>query len=230
MPEDPEKLKSHSEVIVNLLRIAARSSRVYIVTMATRDWIDICMQKLLPGMPDHLAELGIEIVLARRQSRKAFADCRNPSQWMKVQAMTKIVRGFYRRPSVTSEDSAASCCRKRSWKNVMGIGDQPADRLALEDVIFRHQQRDRKGRWKECRCKTLTLLNSPSLEELTQELRVVTAWLPTLLQHDGDLQLELDGADMTLTGEGLPPDPPDLQRCSSEAMPAAMCAEPLLGG
>jgi hypothetical protein len=188
--EDPEQLQEHYEVVIALLRNAAVLSRVIIVTMATPQWIDDCIQYSMPGFKDVAAELGINFVYARDgPMREAKRQCRDPAQFLKTAAMTRIIKEFY---------------RGRSWKNIMSIGDSHAERLALQDVALRHSQRDRNGAWKEFRYKTVRLLSDPTLEELTKQLRIVTNWLPTLLHHDDDLDLEFDPVEMTLTGEGFP--------------------------
>ena len=72
----------------------------------------------------------------------------------------------------------------RSWKNLVSIGDSTAERFALQDVVYRHVQRGRLGRWKECRCKTLQLFLEPSLEQLQ--------CLPALVTHVADVDVEFD--------------------------------------
>jgi hypothetical protein len=145
----------------------------------------------MPGLGKYLAELGVHIELARPASEclASKGDCRDASQFLKTKAMQKVVNECYRSPALSSPDGAP---KKRSWKNIVSIGDSSAEQLALQDVVFRHHQRDRKGMWKECRCKTLKLVCDPDLEQLTEELHVITHWLPTLLHHDGDLDLDFE--------------------------------------
>merc|ERR1712062_154185 len=104
--------------------------------------------------------------------------------------MQRAVRDFYKKG------------RRRSWKNVVSIGDSSAERCALQDVVSRRVQRSRHGRWKECRCKTLTLMQEPSLEQLTAQLKKVTQSLPTLVLHDGDVDAILACLDAVLREVG----------------------------
>jgi hypothetical protein len=192
--EDPDEIQAHADAVRALLSAAADAAHVAIVTMAVSEWVQSCMEKHMPGLSACLTELGVDIVTARRNSRGCRKECREPSQFLKTQAIAKVVRDFYSGPELEQDGSP----KKRSWKNIMSIGDSSAERLALQDVVFRHQQRDRDGVWKECRCKTLTLLNEPTRAQLTQELRVITQWLPTLLHHDGDLDLDYSTGDFSM--------------------------------
>mmetsp|Transcript_66951 Transcript_66951/g.189273 ORF Transcript_66951/g.189273 Transcript_66951/m.189273 type:complete len:367 (-) Transcript_66951:529-1629(-) len=54
----------------------------------------------------------------------------------------------------------------------------------------------RGGHSKDCRCKTLKLMEEPNLSELTAEVIRVAQWLPSLVHHDGDVDLEVDGEDI----------------------------------
>mmetsp|Transcript_14403 Transcript_14403/g.26753 ORF Transcript_14403/g.26753 Transcript_14403/m.26753 type:complete len:310 (-) Transcript_14403:109-1038(-) len=185
------ELETHQAAVVCLLQAAAEIGKVRIVTMADITWIRMCIAELMPGLKNILDELQIPIVEARaartpRLTREANADAREPSHFYKTKAMQKVVSDFY---------GAKTPCQ-RSWKNILSIGDSEAERLALQDVVFRHAQRDRFGRWKECRCKTLSLMQRPKIAELTQELQAVTRLLPTLVHHDGDLDVNMDMNDV----------------------------------
>jgi hypothetical protein len=197
------EFKAYAEVVIDFLRAASTIAHIRIVTMATNDWIQLCFSRLMPDFSAFLAELGIEIVIARdflthRVKAQVASDgnCRDMSQFLKTQAIDKVIKEFYNTPR---PDGPA---KKRSWKNIMGIGDSSAERLALQDVAFRHQQRSHSGRWKDYRYKTLMLLDQPSIEELTQEIGVLKRWLPELLSHDGDLDIDIDRGNMALNLKG----------------------------
>uniref|UniRef100_A0A7S3HG29 Uncharacterized protein n=1 Tax=Spumella elongata TaxID=89044 RepID=A0A7S3HG29_9STRA len=147
----------------------------------------------MPGVQRCLDELEIPVVLAREDlsphcRREAYAETRHPATFMKRRAMERVISNFYGRPRHGQ--------RRRSWKNIVSVGDSPAERLALQDLVLRRVQRDRKGNWKDCRCKTLKLMEEPNLSELTAEVIRVAQWLPGLVHHDGDVDLEVDGEDI----------------------------------
>mmetsp|Transcript_120004 Transcript_120004/g.233651 ORF Transcript_120004/g.233651 Transcript_120004/m.233651 type:complete len:357 (-) Transcript_120004:131-1201(-) len=211
-------MHSHIKVVDNLLRLAGKLGQVLIVTMATEIWVNLCVEKHIPGFRDLLEAVGAQVVAARSgvpvdQQRQACSDDRDPSQYLKTRAMQRAVRDFYNEG------------RRRSWKNLLSIGDSSAERCALQDIVFRRVQRNRHGRWKECRCKTLTLMQEPSLEQLTTQLQRVTQSLPALVTHDGDVDAILDRLDDVLCNKGTvqPPTPePQVPSIQLLAVPVDM--------
>jgi hypothetical protein len=172
--------------------------------MAQRCWFDSCVALLMPQVADVLKELKIEVVCAResttqRLRRLAFSDDRNPSQYLKTKAMERVIKNFYKAPGILTRKS-------RSWKNIVSVGDSVAERLALQDLVFRHSQRGRRGEWKECRCKTLLLVEEPSLAQLTKEVLQLPNILQTLVNYDGDYdgdyEEDYEGDVHTNNGEG----------------------------
>jgi len=210
----PEELAELRLAVEHVLRAASGLGHVEIVSMACEGWIEDTVERLLPGIKGVLEELNISISLARtgldnaRRRREAFADGRDPSHFLKRTTMAKVIRSFYR--AVRSRRSDRH--KGRSWKNVLSVGDSNVERFALQDVVMQHVQRDRFGRWKECRCKTLKLKSEPTVVELTQQLRRLSQQLPAFVGHDGDLDFELFG-DLDLEAEDkdspwTPPEPP----------------------
>lgn len=188
---DDVLMLAHEAAVVNFLKTASELGQPVIVTMAQKSWVHTCIAKFMPQVADVLAELKIEIISAReslpqRLRRSALSDDRDPSQYLKFKAMEKAVKQFYKH----------SRARPRSWKNVISMGDSCAERLAVQDLVFRRVQRGGGGDWKECRCKTLLLLEDPTLEHLTQEIRLMTQLLPVLVRHDGDIHVDISVDDL----------------------------------
>lgn len=183
---------SHEAAVSRLLQVAASIGEVQILTMATNSWVEEKIVEVMPALWNRILELQIPIVSARdnvspRSMREACSDTRDPSQFLKKRAMKQVIRKFYCKDGKRGG---------RSWKNVVSIGDSEAEQLALQDIVFQHVQRDRKGTWKECRCKTLLLLPHPKLAELTAEIKFVEHLLPAFVQYDGDLHMEIDHDDL----------------------------------
>lgn len=178
--------------VTKFLTVAAALGHVVIVTMADMGWVQTSANMLMPSVAQAIEELGIKVVsarasLPRRLLRSAFADARDPSQFLKTKAMKRVIKQFYR------SDRAA---RPRSWKNVISIGDSYAERRALQDLVIRRKQWDRHGNWQECFCKTLLLLESPSIEQHCKEIDHMKALLPALVQYDGDVDLNVEPDDL----------------------------------
>jgi len=185
---EKEMLDVHEVAVIDFLKRASKLGRCVIVTMAVTAWVTQCIAKLMPRVGDLLQELQIEVVSAResfvqRLRRSAFSDDRDPNQYLKTKAMQRIIKQFYKRGG--RQRMGLSTSRTGSWKHIISIGDADGERFALQDLVFQRSQES------ECRCKTLLLLDTPSLEELTKEVRYLTAALPALISHDGDLHVDM---------------------------------------
>jgi len=198
---DLELLQRHAEVVERTLRAACALGHVEIVTMAARSWVESTTRSLVPGIGPVIEELDIPISYARegvsaRCRRESCMEGRDPSQYLKQKTISKVLRGFYR--TVKRRSSDPSRPRGRSWKNVLSIGDSTAERFAVQDVVLGRVQRDRRGRWKECRCKVVKMKTEPTVEELTFQLLRLTDLLTALVQHDNDLDACLEDEDALL--------------------------------
>jgi len=184
--------EAHLGAVRDLLRVANAVGCVTIVTMATKAWITHWISVM--QLDELLEELGVRIIVARDIAtsgvmKQSGGDYRNPSHFLKMNAMSIAAREFY----------GKGCAAPRSWKNLVSIGDSEAERLALQDLVFRRQQRDRRGAWKECRAKTVLFMDRPGLSELTTQVILTKQLLGTLVHHDGDLELDFDGDDFVFS-------------------------------
>lgn len=206
-----ELLQQHASTVVALLRLAVTLGEVVIVTMAKDDWVDLSIRNFMPSLVSLLEELNIQVVYASSTSRPRYArlaeeDGQDLTQILKAKAMQRVVKKFYTR---VGKDEGSGNRRKRSWKNVLSMGDSAGERLALQDVVFRHKQLDKFGVAKECRCKVIQMLRSPPLDRLTAELQVLVVWLQALVHHDGDIDLDFEELDEQEIP--TPCSPPDLR-------------------
>lgn len=205
-------LTHHAETIKTLLRNACSLGHVAIVTLAKPGWVDVSINHFLPGVKEVMDELGVEVIYARDcltkwEVRQAMLDEVDLLLLMKEQAMRQCVHRLY-----TS---------RRSWKNIMSIGDAATERDALRDLCFLHTQSDKKGVEKKCRCKTLKLPEEPGLEQLTSELQVIHAWLEHLVLHDGDIDMDFTKPEVCLELYQSILDAADQAPCVSNAPSAA---------
>jgi hypothetical protein len=187
--------------VIDLLRTAGALGGVGIVTMASHEWVQECIQTLMPEVGEVLRELGIEVVSARTSASKHFlresrGDAREPAHFLKRKAMARAIKNFYREPNFLRR--AMRVGTRRSWKNIISIGDSQAERLALQDLVFQHAQLDRLGRCKECRCKTLLLMQEPNVEDLIRQHRAIQEALPSLVRHNGDIDIDVSQYDIDL--------------------------------
>jgi len=198
---DPRALERHTQAVQELLRVAASCGRVAILSMAGPGWIEDTVKRSMPQLSQTLEALDISVSLARvgvpRVSLKeAFAEARNTSHFLKRRTMGKLIKSFYTPRVGRSSKFRKQAEKARSWKNIISVGDSEAERLALQDIAMSHQQRDRNGKWKEFRCKTVKLMSEPTLAQLTEQVRVLTTALPALVMHDGDFDYEMENGDL----------------------------------
>jgi hypothetical protein len=71
------------------------------------------------------------------------------------------------------------------WSHLLSIGDSEFERMGVRQAAT-------KLKSAACFTKTLKLLEDPSIEELTAELRMLRVWLPYLVGRMGDFDSEID--------------------------------------
>jgi len=179
-------LAQHANTVRAVLHLASTLGKVVIITLAKPGWVDMSIEHFMPSLRGLLDDLGIQVIYARgslpqRLMRIAQHEEMNVGKLLKQKAMQRTIKRFY-----------MSGSEARSWKNVLSIGDSMAERWAIQDVMFEHVQVDRYRISKEQRCKVLKLVETPLLEQLTSELHVVISWIRSIMQHDGDLDLDLN--------------------------------------
>lgn len=183
-----DALRRHEEALAIFLRVAAVLGQVIIVTLAVPGWVDTSIKNFLPGLAQTMEELKIQVVYAResvpaRQVRYAMGDGIDIWCLLKTAAMKRAAKRFY------------SQRLRQSWKNCLSIGDSLAERDGLVEAIFARSQPDLNGQEKPVRCKTVLLPQEPDLEQLSQELEVLSSWLALLVHYDGDVEIDLQSSD-----------------------------------
>lgn len=174
-------LRRHVEVASAALRTASALGRVVIVTLARQDWVDRSAKHFMPGIKDVINELGIKVVYARYaltkvEHRQAQIDELDILFEMKSKAMATEARRFY---------------RKRSWSNILCIGDSYTEIDSIIEVTFSTANIDASGLYKECRCKTMKLVEGPTLLQLTAQLEALVMIFRPLVGYDGDADIDL---------------------------------------
>jgi hypothetical protein len=206
------KLEANCEA---LLRSAMKLGSVIIVTNAMEPWVETSSRHFLPGLLPFVHEL--PVIYARsvyetqtcdpphvegrrplpglydangqnrlsNQIRQRFVDEAEPQRWKEL-VFEQEISGFYSR------------YEQQSWKNILSIGDSIFERDAVRNVVL---QRPTPGR--KCRTKTLKLFDNPGIEELIEQVRLVQEGLAAMVQYDGELNIEIDEADLR-AGISLP--------------------------
>ncbi|CAE8673297.1 unnamed protein product [Polarella glacialis] len=83
---------------------------------------------------------------------------------------------------------------REEWrKNVISIGDAMAEQEALKEVL--RDLAEPSFGTRAPLCKTVNLLDHPSLEQLSSELRILLVWLSHMVKYDKDFDLAMDKLD-----------------------------------
>jgi hypothetical protein len=197
-PKYKKPLLELSEVVCNVLRLAAEIGNIVIITNAQVNWVETSARNFMPSVSPLLQQLNCHIVYARAAFEMDLSgnspkhkpkinfeynyNANIPQQWKNEAFMTEMTR-FY------------SKYQAQSWKNVISIGDQCCERDAVRGAARLRPEMVRK---KKCRVKTLKLLEEPSIEDLTAQLHVVHQWLTGIVMYDGDLDVDLSEDDETI--------------------------------
>lgn len=195
-----ERLDLLARQCVALLTAANELGRVVIVTNAVFPWVESSCQCFLPSLCPLLKT--VSVIYARqvyedkasgsfmpkvfntnftpsvmRQPRRVQTQT-DPQRWKEV-AFEKEIADFYSR------------YKHQSWKNVISIGDSVWEREAARKVVPLRPSLERK-----CRTKTVKLFGEPGIEDLTMQVRVIRKIIAAMVQHDGDLDIELGAQDL----------------------------------
>lgn len=151
-----------------VLKAAAKIGCVVLVTNAAEGWIDETCKKYLPGLWQTVETL-------RRVSARYRFDsptCESPFLWKRLAFKEELDRHL---------------SEHKECRTVISIGDGPHERDALFFLQAEYSSRCRIS------CKSLKLLEVPTLERLNKQHSLLLHSLEDLLGHDGDLDLCVRG-------------------------------------
>jgi len=163
-PEIDTQLKDLEASVVAVLKLASSFGHVHIVTNAETGWVQLSAQKFIPAVVPLLDK--VKVVSARSTYESSFPDC--PLKWKFYAFQEKLSKTFA--PDLKSE------------KNVISFGDSHVEREAVRAVT--------KG-FTNTRTKSVKFAERPSMEQLRRQIELVTNCFHYIIQHDGDLDLQL---------------------------------------
>lgn len=181
------QLKQLAFLVESALRAAASTSSVAIVTLAQRPWVEDSAAKFLPDLhlPELLQELNIPVYYAREQG-----DALGGRQPTTIEDFVLLKRN-----AMAEALSAAAACSAPVGScrlDVFSIGDSRIERAALRELL---------GTWARTgalahapRCKTLKLLDTPSLMEVMNQLRALVPRLASMSTWGKDFDLTTTSA------------------------------------
>eukprot|EP00440_Ansanella_granifera_P014017 gb/GFBE01015234.1/.p1 GENE.gb/GFBE01015234.1/~~gb/GFBE01015234.1/.p1 ORF type:complete len:497 (+),score=96.68 gb/GFBE01015234.1/:1-1491(+) len=186
LPKDSsfyEPLRAHGQVIRATLTSAREVGRVFIVTLARRPWVNTSADWYLPDLDIEqlLTELGIEVYYAREHVGKpqvCMAQLEEGVDMFEIakrNAMLKCLKKHYGSYSRTM--------------HVVCVGDSPVEQEAIQEVVWCCHQEAKSF------CKTVKLMSDPTVENLSEELQVLTSWFCQMAAYDNDFNVSMETAE-----------------------------------
>eukprot|EP00404_Azadinium_spinosum_P042756 CAMPEP_0180834944 /NCGR_PEP_ID=MMETSP1038_2-20121128/78118_1 /TAXON_ID=632150 /ORGANISM="Azadinium spinosum, Strain 3D9" /LENGTH=420 /DNA_ID=CAMNT_0022878195 /DNA_START=232 /DNA_END=1492 /DNA_ORIENTATION=+ len=126
-----------------------------------------------------LTELQIPIMYARECIRKPFVSMAQVEEGVNVLTIAK---------QAAMQKALKKLYGKREWKNVISIGDSIVERDAITEVLWSHGAHLANP---PC-CKTVKLMEEPSVEQLGAELTLLGMWLRSMASFNGDFDVNMD--------------------------------------
>lgn len=179
-------LRMHGRVMEETMRAARAAGRVCIVTLSARPWVTQSAEKYLPGfdLPALLRELEIPVFYAAEHAgvpgcRASEVRCTLPSDLttLKANAMARCLNEWY----------CGGVLEREYGLNVISVGDSVHESSALKEVM---EEWSKSPLFTDDRfCKTVKLMEHPTLHQLSSELLWLPEWLERLaaLRRDFDL-------------------------------------------
>lgn len=178
------ELKAHAQVVEAIL-LAAREvvGRVSIVTLARRPWVETSASWYLPGVDFEklMQDLEIEVFYAREHITRPHIYNAQLEEGVdmfviaKRNAMLRCLRKLYG--------------AKAKSMHVICVGDSTVEHLAIKEVLWCCPQV--AGSY----CKTIKLMSDPSVQNLTEELQVLTSWLQQIVVCVKDFDISFESED-----------------------------------
>ncbi|CAE7471303.1 unnamed protein product [Symbiodinium natans] len=191
-PNDLALISELDTVLEAFLLSACALGQVSCVTLARRPWQDRTMRAFLPKLSSAWDKHFVVVRYAREERLVQTDDCGFTP--LDKQDLEMVRQGtFAKKKQKSMERLLRKFYKKGSWKNVISLGDGPAERQALQEIGFRHLNpaSPKTGEQKTFRTKTVKMLEEPDCSELVAELQMVQAWLPALASTDEDIDIDL---------------------------------------
>jgi len=170
-----QELRRHAQFVESILRTARKVANVAIVTLAGRSWVNVSAERYLPGLciQDLLEELKIPVYYAIEYIpvKAHFVEAEEVDLHViaKRNAMNKFIKKV--------------CKTKGAVSHIVSIGDSRAEAEALKEIVWTTLENSH--------CTTVHLLDSPSLEDLTDEIEHLIEAVPQLVCAEDDAEFHM---------------------------------------
>lgn len=162
-PEIETQLKELELSVINVLTLAIQYGEVIVITNAETGWVELSAQKFIPGVVPVLNQ--VKVMSARSTFEESFPE--SPIKWKFYAFQEKLQAHFQE----TKKD-----------KNIISFGDSHVEREAVRAVTRNVPF---------TRTKSVKFAEHPTMEQLKRQIELITNCFQYILNHDGDLDLQL---------------------------------------
>lgn len=181
-------LSAHSKTVRSLLHTARSIGRVGFVTLSQRPWVSKSAARYMPDLDIEglCHDMKIPIVYARECVKRPMLSAADVEEGVSIltvakqQAMAKALKKLYGRGA--------------DWVNVLSIGDSIVERDAIKELLWSQEQESDRAPL----CKTVKLMDEPSVEQLGAELVLLSMWLRSMASHQEDFDIAMDDSEETM--------------------------------
>mmetsp|Transcript_70749 Transcript_70749/g.125941 ORF Transcript_70749/g.125941 Transcript_70749/m.125941 type:complete len:533 (+) Transcript_70749:146-1744(+) len=192
-------LKQCATRAAELLKLAASmAEQVSIVTLAESPWVDYTVKKFYPSMQKVLTELNVRVIYARDFAPQADGGSSKGGAYNKQNFQSSEERAAYwtgvKGSAIRTEcERFYSQYEQQTWKNVISLGDSDFEKEGTIEVTRQYVlSKKQQGAYQLPRTKTVKFLDSPTAEELCNEMRLVKHWMPTIVRKDDCFNLDFE--------------------------------------
>jgi len=175
--EQELQLQLMAEHVKQTLQAAKAFGEVILVTNAESGWVELSCQKWMPGLSDSLQDVR---TLSARSTYEQWGIVQ-PSEWKYLAFQQELAR-FCQDKSPASGEADAMAASVRC-RNVISIGDSPFEREALIRVT---------AHMPNSFVKAIKFMARPEVHQLCQEHKLISGSFLDLVNHKGNLDMEID--------------------------------------
>merc|ERR1719356_1301118 len=164
--------------------------------MSKRGWVFNSAARFLPGLDlqQLVRELDIPIYYSGEHVRSSVARiARSRAGTAEMLSRGINVQELCKRSAM--EKCLRSVCRGRQVRlHVISVGDSDVEKNSIKEVLWSPSRARLPSL--EHLCKTIKFVEEPNLENLGCQLKSLISWLPEIVAHEEDFDLDLSSEDV----------------------------------
>jgi len=163
-----EEKKNLEYTIIKTISEARKLGSVFIITNAESGWVELCLNRHIPGVLPHLKKVR-KIVSARSRYEQKYPN--EPEEW-KYRAMDDCLQNTLRSPESKTADQLLF--------HAISFGDSEYERKAVHRVSKNHKQ---------LLTKSVKFIENPTVPQLIKQLDTISSYLQEISKVENNLDL-----------------------------------------